>query len=84
MDFLTDVILIVYRPQILLLTKLNHMDEIKYPKLLQLVSQLKAGKGLTMVTALIEADYSTPEQRLRIVAIQEVRIRKNFKLIFLH
>lgn len=84
MDFLTDVILIMYRPQILLLTKLNHMDEIKYPKLLQLVSQLKAGKGLTMVTALIEADYSTPEQRLRIVAIQEVRIRKNFKLIFLH
>lgn len=64
------------RPQILLLTKLNHKDEVKYFKLLQLASQLKAGKGLTMVASLVQADYSKEEDRKRLEIIKQVLICK--------
>jgi potassium/chloride transporter 4/5/6 len=46
-----------WRPQLLILTKLNPDLVPKQKKLFTLASQLKAGKGLTMAVAVIEGEY---------------------------
>ncbi|CAO1414154.1 unnamed protein product [Diamesa tonsa] len=46
-----------WRPQLLILTKLNDDLMPKYRKLFAFVSQLKAGKGLTVCVACIPGDY---------------------------
>ena len=46
-----------WRPQILILTKLNSDLLPKQRKLFTLCSQLKAGKGLTMAVAVLEGEY---------------------------
>lgn len=45
-----------WRPQILVLTKLNSEYAPKYRKIFSFASQLKAGKGLTICVAVIEGD----------------------------
>ncbi|XP_063696209.1 solute carrier family 12 member 7 isoform X4 [Culicoides brevitarsis] len=47
-----------WRPQILVLCKLNNDFKPKYKKLISFASQLKAGKGLTVTVSCIEGDYS--------------------------
>lgn len=46
-----------WRPQILVLVKLNDDLMPKYRKMFAFVSQLKAGKGLTVCMAVIPGDY---------------------------
>ncbi|CAH1121202.1 unnamed protein product [Ceutorhynchus assimilis] len=47
-----------WRPQILLLAKLNSDLELEHRKYISLVSQLKAGKGLTICASVIGGDYT--------------------------
>lgn len=47
-----------WRPQILILSKLNKDLVPKYKKLFTFASQLKAGKGLTIAVSVIEGDYT--------------------------
>lgn len=47
-----------WRPQILVLMKPDVNFLPSHPKLLSFASQLKAGKGLTLVTSVIEGDYT--------------------------
>lgn len=45
------------RPQVLVLLKLDEDLHVKYPRLLTFVSQLKAGKGLTIVGSVIQGQF---------------------------
>lgn len=47
------------RPQLLVLCKLNSDLKVKHPRLLSFTSQLKAGKGLTIVGSVLEGTYIT-------------------------
>lgn len=47
-----------WRPQILILSKLNSEYFPKYRKLFSFASQLKAGKGLTVCASVIEGDFT--------------------------
>ncbi|KAG8200488.1 hypothetical protein JTE90_000568 [Oedothorax gibbosus] len=47
-----------WRPQILVLCKLNSELVPKHRKLVSFASQLKAGKGLTLVSAVLEGEYT--------------------------
>uniref|UniRef100_A0A1W7R9K3 Solute carrier family 12 member 4 n=1 Tax=Hadrurus spadix TaxID=141984 RepID=A0A1W7R9K3_9SCOR len=47
-----------WRPQVLVLCKLDDDLNPRYPKLFTFSSQLKAGKGLTLVCSVLEGDYS--------------------------
>lgn len=47
------------RPQLLVLCKLNSDLKVKHPRLLSFTSQLKAGKGLTIVGSVLEGTYMT-------------------------
>lgn len=49
-----------WRPQLLCLVKLNSDTlELKSPKLLNFASQLKAGKGLTIVASVLQGNFET-------------------------
>ncbi|XP_016537056.1 solute carrier family 12 member 7-like isoform X2 [Poecilia formosa] len=48
-----------WRPQLLVLCKLNSDLKVKHPHLLSFTSQLKAGKGLTIVGSVLEGTYMT-------------------------
>jgi len=47
-----------WRPQILVLTKLKHDHSAKHRKLLSFAAQLKAGKGLTVVSTCLEGGFN--------------------------
>lgn len=47
----------IHRPQILVLTSLDGEQNLEQPRLLSLTSQLKAGKGLTIVGACVEGTF---------------------------
>jgi len=47
-----------WRPQILVLAKMNDKLNVKYKKMFQLASQLKAGKGLTIGVTVLEGTFS--------------------------
>lgn len=47
-----------WRPQIMVLAKLDSKLNVKYKKMFALASQLKAGKGLTIGVTVIEGSYS--------------------------
>ncbi|XP_067651293.1 solute carrier family 12 member 4-like isoform X2 [Haliotis asinina] len=47
-----------WRPQLLVLLKLDENLQPKYPKLVRFASQLKAGKGLTLVNTVIEGTFT--------------------------
>ncbi|TRY53870.1 hypothetical protein DNTS_002812, partial [Danionella cerebrum] len=46
-----------WRPQVLVLLKLDSEMEVKHPRLLSFTAQLKAGKGLTIVCSVLEGTY---------------------------
>lgn len=46
-----------WRPQVLVLLNLDSENNVKHPRLLSLATQLKAGKGLTIVGCAIEGRY---------------------------
>uniref|UniRef100_A0A667XJ19 Solute carrier family 12 member 7a n=1 Tax=Myripristis murdjan TaxID=586833 RepID=A0A667XJ19_9TELE len=48
-----------WRPQLLVLCKLDPDMLVKHPRLLSFTSQLKAGKGLTIVCSVLEGTYMT-------------------------
>nr|XP_020469031.1 solute carrier family 12 member 7-like isoform X2 [Monopterus albus] len=48
-----------WRPQLLVLCKLDSDLAVKHPRLLSFTSQLKAGKGLTIVCSVLEGTYMT-------------------------
>ncbi|XP_044032330.1 solute carrier family 12 member 7 isoform X2 [Siniperca chuatsi] len=50
-----------WRPQLLVLLNLDSDQGIKHPRLLSLTTQLKAGKGLTIVGNVLEGTYLTKE-----------------------
>lgn len=45
------------RPQLLVLLKLDEDLHVKYPRLLTFASQLKAGKGLTIIGTVIQGNF---------------------------
>lgn len=45
------------RPQVLVLVNLNAEQCVKHPRLLSFTSQLKAGKGLTIVGSVLEGTF---------------------------
>ncbi|KAK6186052.1 hypothetical protein SNE40_008163 [Patella caerulea] len=46
-----------WRPQLLVLMKIDENLEPKYPKMIRFAGQLKAGKGLTLVSSVLEGNY---------------------------
>ncbi|MCJ8728257.1 hypothetical protein PDJAM_G00002300 [Pangasius djambal] len=50
-----------WRPQLLVLLKLDSELKVKHPRLLSLTTQLKAGKGLTIVGSVLEGTYLTKD-----------------------
>ncbi|XP_055722757.1 solute carrier family 12 member 7-like isoform X1 [Salvelinus fontinalis] len=48
-----------WRPQLLVLLKLDSDLGVKHPRLLSFTTQLKAGKGLTIVSSVLEGTYMT-------------------------
>ncbi|XP_061696378.1 solute carrier family 12 member 7-like isoform X1 [Syngnathoides biaculeatus] len=48
-----------WRPQLLVLCKLDSELAVKHPRLLSFTTQLKAGKGLTIVCSVLEGTYMT-------------------------
>uniref|UniRef100_A0A3P9LUJ2 Solute carrier family 12 member 7a n=1 Tax=Oryzias latipes TaxID=8090 RepID=A0A3P9LUJ2_ORYLA len=51
-----------WRPQLLVLCKLDSDLAVKHPRLLSFTSQLKAGKGLTIVCSVLEGTYMTQKE----------------------
>ena len=47
----------LHRPQLLVLLKLDEDLHVKHPRLLTFASQLKAGKGLTIVGSVIVGNF---------------------------
>ncbi|XP_075903798.1 solute carrier family 12 member 7 isoform X4 [Nelusetta ayraudi] len=54
-----------WRPQLLVLLNLNSDQAVKHPRLLSLTTQLKAGKGLTIVGNVLEGTYLTKKEEAR-------------------
>uniref|UniRef100_A0A673WE84 Solute carrier family 12 member 7-like n=1 Tax=Salmo trutta TaxID=8032 RepID=A0A673WE84_SALTR len=54
-----------WRPQILLLLNLDSDHTVKHPRLLSFCTQLKAGKGLTIVGSVLEGTYMTKEAEVK-------------------
>ncbi|XP_021354279.1 solute carrier family 12 member 4-like isoform X2 [Mizuhopecten yessoensis] len=46
-----------WRPQILVLMKMDENLQPKYPNMINFASQLKAGKGLTLINSVVEGDF---------------------------
>uniref|UniRef100_A0A3Q3BH07 Solute carrier family 12 member 7a n=1 Tax=Kryptolebias marmoratus TaxID=37003 RepID=A0A3Q3BH07_KRYMA len=51
-----------WRPQLLVLCKLDSELKVKHPRLLTFISQLKAGKGLTIVASVLEGTYMSRKE----------------------
>uniref|UniRef100_A0A3B4ATU1 Solute carrier family 12 member 7b n=1 Tax=Periophthalmus magnuspinnatus TaxID=409849 RepID=A0A3B4ATU1_9GOBI len=54
-----------WRPQVLVLLNLDSDQSIKHPRLLSFTTQLKAGKGLTIVANVLEGTYLTKDTEAR-------------------
>ncbi|XP_076014142.1 solute carrier family 12 member 7 isoform X3 [Genypterus blacodes] len=55
-----------WRPQLLVLLNLDSDQAVKHPRLLSFTTQLKAGKGLTIVGNVIEGTYLTKDTEAKI------------------
>lgn len=51
--------MVYFRPQLLVLLNLDSDLAVKHPRLLSVTSQLKAGKGLTIVSSVLEGTFMT-------------------------
>ncbi|XP_034469514.1 solute carrier family 12 member 7-like isoform X1 [Hippoglossus hippoglossus] len=67
-----------WRPQLLVLCKMDSDMAVKHPRLLSFTTQLKAGKGLTIVCSVLEGTYMTQgnqaklgEQNLKAAMVAE-------------
>ncbi|TNM97609.1 solute carrier family 12 member 7-like isoform X2 [Takifugu flavidus] len=67
-----------WRPQVLVMCKLDSELQVKHPRLLTFTTQLKAGKGLTIVCSVLEGTYmgrspdaKTAEQNLKAAMASE-------------
>lgn len=69
-----------WRPQILILLKLNETFQPKYPKLLTFSGQLKAGKGLTIVVSVIEGSFGQNAEKAETAKKLIVELLKKEKL----
>ena len=49
----------LFRPQLLVLCKLDSDLTVKHPRLMSFTTQLKAGKGLTIVCSVLEGTFMT-------------------------
>uniref|UniRef100_A0A8C5I657 Solute carrier family 12 member 7-like n=1 Tax=Gouania willdenowi TaxID=441366 RepID=A0A8C5I657_GOUWI len=54
-----------WRPQILVMCKLDSDLAVKHPRLLSFTTQLKAGKGLTIVSTVLEGTFMTREDEAK-------------------
>uniref|UniRef100_A0A8C6LIT6 Solute carrier family 12 member 7b n=1 Tax=Nothobranchius furzeri TaxID=105023 RepID=A0A8C6LIT6_NOTFU len=54
-----------WRPQLLVLLNLDSDQRVKHPRLLSFTTQLKAGKGLTIVGNVFEGTYLTKEEEAK-------------------
>lgn len=63
----------LYRPQLLVLLKLDEDLHVKHPRLLTFASQLKAGKGLTIVGSVIVGNFL--ENYGEALAAEQVRVK---------
>lgn len=63
------------RPQLLVLLKLDEDLHVKYPRLLTFVSQLKAGKGLTIVGSVVQGNFLESYGEMQ--AAEQVRTSNN-------
>ncbi|KAI1902139.1 hypothetical protein AGOR_G00041630 [Albula goreensis] len=54
-----------WRPQLLVLLNLDSDLTVKHPRLLSLTTQLKAGKGLTIVGSVLEGTYMTRDSEAK-------------------
>uniref|UniRef100_A0A8C2KHX1 Solute carrier family 12 member 5b n=1 Tax=Cyprinus carpio TaxID=7962 RepID=A0A8C2KHX1_CYPCA len=73
-----------WRPQILVLMSLDGEQSVEQPRLLSLTSQLKAGKGLTIVGACVEGTYlNNQPQRIKaeLLKLMEVEKVKGFSQV---
>ncbi|KIH43161.1 hypothetical protein ANCDUO_26839 [Ancylostoma duodenale] len=64
-----------WRPQLLLILSMpwsKELVDVRYLNLLNLASQLKAGKGLTIVTSFIRGSVTSPDDRKRAEQVQIV------------
>ncbi|XP_050432923.1 solute carrier family 12 member 4 isoform X1 [Adelges cooleyi] len=68
-----------WRPQILMLVNFN-ADLPKYRKIFSFVSQLKAGKGLTVSATVIEGDYIKPSHDIQATKKELVRLMDEEKV----
>ncbi|CAD6200247.1 unnamed protein product, partial [Caenorhabditis auriculariae] len=69
-----------WRPQLLLLLSMSWSKEVidvRYLNLLNLASQLKAGKGLTVVTAFVKGDPTSPDDKRK---CEQVKGRIDFDM----
>lgn len=53
------------RPQLLVLLNLDSDQAVKHPRLLSFTTQLKAGKGLTIVGNVLQGTYLTKESEAK-------------------
>lgn len=63
----------LFRPQLLVLLKLDEDLHVKHPRLLTFASQLKAGKGLTIVGSVIVGNFL--ESYGEALAAEQVRVK---------
>ncbi|ETN80639.1 hypothetical protein NECAME_09062 [Necator americanus] len=69
-----------WRPQLLLILSIpwsKELVDVRYLNLLNLASQLKAGKGLTIVTAFIRGSVTSPDDRKR---AEQIKSRMDFDM----
>uniref|UniRef100_A0A672SJR4 Solute carrier family 12 member 7-like n=1 Tax=Sinocyclocheilus grahami TaxID=75366 RepID=A0A672SJR4_SINGR len=62
-----------WRPQLLVLLKLDSDLGVKHPRLLSFNSQLKAGKGLTIVCSVLEGTYMARENIKAAMAMEKTK-----------
>uniref|UniRef100_A0A8C1MMH1 Solute carrier family 12 member 5b n=1 Tax=Cyprinus carpio TaxID=7962 RepID=A0A8C1MMH1_CYPCA len=62
-----------WRPQILVLMSLDAEQNVEQPRLLSLTSQLKAGKGLTIVGACVEGTYLNNQPQAKLMEVEKVK-----------
>lgn len=67
-----------HRPQLLVLLKLDEDLHVKYPRLLTFASQLKAGKGLTIVGSVIQGNFLDSYGEMQ--AAEQVKILKGYRV----
>ncbi|RCN53325.1 amino acid permease [Ancylostoma caninum] len=69
-----------WRPQLLLILSMpwsKELVDVRYLNLLNLASQLKAGKGLTIVTSFIRGNVTSPDDRKR---AEQIKSRMDFDM----